>query len=165
MTKINSNMFGASGELYVAHILLQKGYVVALPPVNTPAIDLLVSNQECSKFAAIQVKTSKSAKKTGSSGRSKGEPKIKLKLGYKKPKENASPSKSKSVFYVFVDFGIEEKAKPGEYPKCYIAAKKEIVDWCNRRNWKKTLYWDIPIEEAEKHCGAWEKLEKVLGKK
>jgi len=58
--RMNPQLTGAAGVFYVAAELSMRG-MVAMPSIrNTKGADILVSNPEGTKFALIQVKTSKS---------------------------------------------------------------------------------------------------------
>jgi hypothetical protein len=57
---MNAQLTGAAGVFYVASELSMRG-LVALPSIrNVKGADILVANQEGTKFAFLQVKTSKS---------------------------------------------------------------------------------------------------------
>ena len=49
--------FGIAGEYALVSELIKRGYVACVTDKNTPKYDVLASNQEGTKFAAIQVKT------------------------------------------------------------------------------------------------------------
>ncbi len=48
---------GPAGEHYVLYRLIQKEYVAGLAPANAPNSDIIVTNIEGTKAAAVQVKT------------------------------------------------------------------------------------------------------------
>ena len=55
--KISSQLVGVSGEYFVAAELSKRGYLATLTQRNAKGIDVLVSNSNASRSAAIQVKT------------------------------------------------------------------------------------------------------------
>ena len=59
---------GNASEFFVAGELCLRGYSAVVTLVNTPNVDVLCSNKECTKFAHIQVKTFKPGNATCSVG-------------------------------------------------------------------------------------------------
>ena len=53
-----TSKIGIAGEYALVSELIKRGYVACVTDKNTPKFDVLASNQEGTKFAAIQVKTS-----------------------------------------------------------------------------------------------------------
>ena len=54
---VTRTLRGIAGEYFVAAELSRRGYVASLTLRNTKGIDILVSNQDATKAAGIQVKT------------------------------------------------------------------------------------------------------------
>lgn len=92
----NATLTGAAGEHHVLSELLRNGYVAGLAPVGTKDIDIVVVNEDGSRFASIQVKTRRGAKDGGWPMRKKHE-----------------SITNDRIFYAFVDFQTRKKdARP-----------------------------------------------------
>jgi hypothetical protein len=55
--KISNTVIGVAGEYYVCAELCKRGYLSLMTPKNNPLFDVVVTNSDGSKTAAIQVKT------------------------------------------------------------------------------------------------------------
>ena len=84
-----STLLGAAGEHYVLSQLLRRGYVAALAPQGVPNADIVVTDLEGQRLAAIQVKTRRD---------------IGSDRGWHMKAKHESLS-SEFLFYCFVDFG------------------------------------------------------------
>ena len=65
MNTSHTTLTGAAGEHFVMYRLLRMGYIAALAPVGVPNVDIIVTDIEGNRAAAIQVKT---RNKKGSDG-------------------------------------------------------------------------------------------------
>ena len=93
MTRVSSVITGAAGEHFVMAELLRRGLVAAKAPEGVPNFDIVITDIDGERLAAIQVKTRRDFK-SGDKG-----------WHMKAKHEKMS---SKSMFYVFVDVGKEE---------------------------------------------------------
>lgn len=55
--RIDGRMIGAAGEHFVMAELLRRGFIAALAPAGAPNMDIIVSDRDGGRMAAIQVKT------------------------------------------------------------------------------------------------------------
>ena len=95
MTKVSSAVLGAAGEHYVMAELLRRGLIAAKAPEGVPNFDIVITDIQGQKLAAIQVKTRRDYK-----GGDKG--------WHMKAKHDHLVAER--MFYVFVDVGIDEKS-------------------------------------------------------
>lgn len=64
MSKLKAGLSGVAGEYFVAAELSRRGKLATLTLKNTKGIDILASNLDASKSAAIQVKTRRNKEKS-----------------------------------------------------------------------------------------------------
>ena len=154
MPNRNTAIVGTSGEFYVAHILSRSGYVVSLSPAKTPYFDLLVSNQEGSRFAGIQIKSRWWAENAG---------RIEFPLP-RLPQERLLSTKGSNIFCVFVDLhGGWERTNSGEQPKCYVATKRDLDNYCKNGVPNHWLNFRVPLKDAKRYLDKWHKITRHLG--
>jgi hypothetical protein len=103
-----STLLGAAGEHYVLCQLLRRGYIAALAPIGVPNADILITDLEGRRQAAIQVKTRRNI------GADKG--------WHMKPKHEGLVSDS--LFYCFVNFGngLDDRIQTWVVPSQEVAA-------------------------------------------
>ena len=88
-SKISSRLVGASGEYYVMHQILRRGYLAALAPDGAPNSDIIVTDIYSKKLCSVQVKTRRDI------GSDKGW----------HMKDKHEQLDSDGLFYCFVDMG------------------------------------------------------------
>lgn len=117
-TKVNKVLTGVSGEYFVAAELSRQGYIASITLRNTRGVDILVSNSEATKSAAIQVKTHNGSTRSWI-------------LSSKS--EQVDPKKN--FFYVFVNLNGIEKS-----PDYFVVPSKVVSDYITEghQNWLKT---------------------------
>ena len=93
--KISSVILGAAGEHYVMAELLRRGFIAAKAPEGVPNFDVVITDINGERLAAIQVKTRRDYK-----GGDKG--------WHMKAKHDTLVAER--MFYVFVDVGAEQKS-------------------------------------------------------
>jgi hypothetical protein len=108
MSASQSTLTGSAGVYWVMHQLLRRGIIVALAPEGVPNIDLIISDIQGSKVAALQVKTRNPI------GNDKG---WHMKAKHEKLNED-------NLFYCFVDLPAD-LSKP---PTTYILPSKTVAD-------------------------------------
>ncbi|WP_198147589.1 hypothetical protein [Sphingobium chungbukense] len=86
-----SSLLGAAGEHFIMSALLRHGFIAALAPVGVPMCDIVVTDDIGERLCAIQVKTRRAIGSDGGWHMSDKHEKI------------VSPT----LFYAFVDFGID----------------------------------------------------------
>jgi len=121
MTKVSSVIIGAAGEHFVMAELLRRGLVAAKAPEGVPNFDIVITDIDGERLAAIQVKTRRDFK-----GGDKG--------WHMKAKHEKLASDS--MFYVFVDVGKNEKSDVS----FFILPSREVAYVCKRshENWRET---------------------------
>jgi hypothetical protein len=155
--KSNSKVVGGAGEHYVAYVLSSFGYMPALVREGSPAIDLLASNLNGSKTIAIQVKTTKYAKRTRGRGKNKALHHLEFPLGHKAI-ENAVPE----LIFCFVDL---DTLNPERKPDVYVIPATVFINHYADRDIRQykwlRLHWSI--EDMEKFKNNWEPIHSALG--
>ena len=121
MTKVSSVITGAAGEHFVMAELLRRGLVAAKAPEGVPNFDIVITDIDGERLAAIQVKTRRDFK-SGDKG-----------WHMKAKHENMS---SKSMFYVFVDVGKDDTSQVS----FFVIPSKIVADICRRSHecWLET---------------------------
>lgn len=107
MHKISSTIVGAAGEYHVLSQLLRRGWIAALAPDGAPSMDILVTDKNCKKLRAIQVKTRRDI------GRDKG--------WHMKPEHETMVADD--LFYVFVDIGTQ----PSDTTVSFVLPSKVVA--------------------------------------
>jgi len=95
MRKVSSVILGAAGEYYVMAELLRRGLIAAKAPEGVPNFDIVITDIDGQRLAAIQVKTRRDFK-----GGDKG--------WHMKAKHEDLIAER--MFYVFVDVGVDESS-------------------------------------------------------
>jgi hypothetical protein len=95
MSKVSSVILGAAGEYYVMAELLRRGLIAAKAPEGVPNFDIVITDIDGQRLAAIQVKTRRDFKK-GDKG-----------WHMKAKHEDLIADR---MFYVFVDVGVDESS-------------------------------------------------------
>ena len=118
MTIVSSVITGAAGEHFVMAELLRRGLVAAKAPEGVPNFDIVITDIDGERLAAIQVKTRRDFK-SGDKG-----------WHMKAKHENLS---SDQIFYVFVDVGKDETSQVS----FYVLPSKEVAYVCKQshENW------------------------------
>ena len=144
--KLSSGLSGVAGEYLCAGELSRKGYIATLTLKNSKGVDILVTNAEASKTAAIQVKTS-----YGNS--------TKWILSH-----NAEDFYKDNLFYVFVNLNF------GNPPDYFIVPSKVVADtvkeyykvWLNTPGRKGQKHNENPMrtfkDDEKKFLNRWELL-------
>jgi len=114
--KLTSIQSGVAGEYLCAGELSRRGYIASITLRNTRGVDILATNAEASKTAAIQVKTSY--------GKSTN-----WVLGQKAEEYYAD-----NLFYIFVNLNF------GEAPDYYVVPSKTVAQTIKKhyKTWLKT---------------------------
>ncbi len=94
-----SSLLGAAGEHFIMSALLRRGFIAALAPVGVPMCDIVVTDDIGERLCAIQVKTRRAI---GTDG------------GWHM-RDKHETIVSPTLFYAFVDFGIDAFATPHVY--------------------------------------------------
>ena len=94
--KVNSTILGAAAEHYVLCQLLRRNMTAGLAPAGAPRADIIVSDADCGKLAAIQVKARRD---------------IGSDHGWHMKAKHEEISE-KLLFYCFVDFGSSLISSP-----------------------------------------------------
>lgn len=115
-----STILGAAGEHYVMCQLLRRGAIAALAPAGVPNADIIVSDDIGDRLCAIQVKARRDI------GADKG--------WHMKAKHEGIISAS--LFYCFVDFGLDLTHQP----KCFVVPSELVARVLNlsHANWLQT---------------------------
>ena len=118
VNKVSSVIIGAAGEHFVMAELLRRGLVAAKAPEGVPNFDIVITDINGEKLAAIQVKTRRDFK-AGDKG-----------WHMKAKHEKLS---TQSMFYVFVDVGKDESS-PVSF---FVLPSSEVAYVCTRshENW------------------------------
>ena len=118
MTKVSSVITGAAGEYFVMAELLRRGLVAAKAPEGVPNFDIVITDIDGERLAAIQVKTRRDF-----NGGDKG--------WHMKAKHEELTSDR--MFYVFVDIGKDENS----HVSFYVLPSKEVAYVCKQshKNW------------------------------
>jgi len=103
-----SSLLGAAGEHYVMSQLLRRGFIAALAPVGVPSADIVVTDDVGERLCAVQVKTRRNI---GSDG------------GWHM-KAKHEQIRGASLFYCFVDFGVEA----GDAPTTFVVPSMIVAD-------------------------------------
>ncbi len=111
MTKISSVITGAAGEHFVMAELLRRGLVAAKAPEGIPNFDIVITDIDGERLAAIQVKTRREFK-SGDKG------------WHMKAKHERLVSSS--LFYVFVDIGKDETS----HVSFFVLPSKIVAQVC-----------------------------------
>ena len=121
MTRVSSVITGAAGEHFVMAELLRRGLVAAKAPEGVPNFDIVITDIDGQRLAAIQVKTRRDFK-SGDKG-----------WHMKAKHEKLS---SERMFYVFVDVGKDEESQVS----FYVIPSSEVAYVCkrNHENWIET---------------------------
>jgi len=129
MTNVSSVITGAAGEHFAMAELLRRGLVAAKAPEGVPNFDIVITDIDGERLAAIQVKTRRDFK-----GGDKG--------WHMKAKHEKMTSER--MFYVFVDLGKDETSQVS----FYVLPSKEVAYVCKRshENWL-----EIPSVEGKPH--------------
>ncbi len=129
MTKVSSVITGAAGEHFAMAELLRRGLVAAKAPEGVPNFDIVITDIDGERLAAIQVKTRRDFK-----GGDKG--------WHMKAKHEKMTSER--MFYVFVDLGKDETSQVS----FYVLPSKEVAYVCKRshENWL-----EIPSVKGKPH--------------
>jgi hypothetical protein len=142
--KLPKGLTGVAGEYFVAAELSRRGYIASITLRNTRGVDILVSNPEATRQAAIQVKTSQGDK-------------AKWILN-----EKAETFFSERFFYVFVNL-----KDPEERPDFYVVPSGKVAEYA-RESHKKWLeqegknHMDNPVrifaDEKREYLERWDLL-------
>jgi len=129
MDKVSSVILGAAGEHFVMAELLRRGLVAAKAPEGVPNFDIVITDIDGHKLAAIQVKTRRDFK-----GGDKG--------WHMKAKHDHLVADR--MFYVFVDVGRDEES-PVSF---FVLPSKVVAHVCktSHENWRET-----PNSKGGKH--------------
>ena len=129
MNKVSSVILGAAGEHYVMAELLRRGLVAAKAPEGVPNFDIVITDLDGERLAAIQVKTRRDFK-----GGDKG-------WHMKAKHENLVADR---MFYVFVDVGRDEESRAS----FFVLPSKVVAHACkiSHENWRET-----PNSKGGKH--------------
>ncbi|GMO36003.1 MAG: hypothetical protein Ta2F_11880 [Termitinemataceae bacterium] len=128
MTKLQSTQSGITGEYFVAAELSKRGYIASLTLKNTKGVDILVANEDASKFIGIQVKTKQNAKKRWLLS------------------EKNEDFCSKNLYYVFVDLKTDSEPSVPDY---HIVPSKDVADSIKEghKNFLKSNHNDTTMRE------------------
>ena len=121
MPSINSVILGAAGEHYVMAELLRRGLIAAKAPDGVPNFDIVITDVDGERLAAIQVKTRRDRR-----GGDKG--------WHMKAKHDTLVAER--MFYVFVDVGQDENCAP----TFLILPSQEVAEACriSHQIWEQT---------------------------
>lgn len=111
MTKVSSVILGASGEHYVMAELLRRGLIAAKAPEGVPNFDIVITDINGERLAAIQVKTRRDYR-----GGDKG--------WHMKAKHDTLVADR--MFYVFVDVGSNENSSVS----FYVIPSRVVAEAC-----------------------------------
>lgn len=143
---------GVAGEYFVMAELTRRGYVASLTSKNTKAIDLLVSDKNGKKLAAIQVKACDNEKQ-------------------KKWKMSSSVEKNDSanLYYVFVNMNGGKEPSYYIVPSRYVAyrVRQDYEEWLatpgktgqQKNETTMRTFEFVDKEEQEQYKDAWYLLE------
>ena len=107
MEKVSSVILGAAGEYYVMAELLRRGLIAAKAPEGVPNFDIVITDIDGQRLAAIQVKTRRDFK-SGDKG-----------WHMKAKHEDLIADR---MFYVFVDVGVDESS-----PVSFFVVPSKVV--------------------------------------
>ena len=121
MDKVSSVILGAAGEHYVMAELLKRGLVAAKAPEGVPNFDIVITDLDGEKLAAIQVKTRRDF-----NGGDKG-------WHMKAKHEDLVADR---MFYVFVDVGQDEESRVS----FFVVPSRVVAHVCkiSHENWRET---------------------------
>ena len=121
MTKVSSVITGAAGEHFVMAELLRRGLVAAKAPEGVPNFDIVITDIDGERLAAIQVKTRRDF--------NSGDKGWHMKAKHEK-------LTSDRIFYVFVDVGKNDESQVS----FYVLPSREVAYVCKRshENWLET---------------------------
>jgi hypothetical protein len=121
MSKVSSVILGAAGEHFVMAELLRRGLVAAKAPEGVPNFDIVITDIDGERLAALQVKTRRDLK-----GGDKG--------WHMKAKHDRL--KAERMFYVFVDVG-RDQSSPVSF---FVLPSKVVAHVCktSHENWLET---------------------------
>lgn len=136
--KSDKALFGAAGEHYAMSQLLRQDMMAALTPGRAPNADILVSDRESGRFAAVQVKTCRNA------------------LGWRMSGRHQTPRPL--LFYGFVSFYDDCRIRSWILPSNIVAKalRRSYDNWLSRRGknnsehkenelrWIRTRYRYLP---------------------
>ncbi|MCZ7556005.1 MAG: hypothetical protein M5R41_06340 [Bacteroidia bacterium] len=148
MPKSDTQMVATAGEHFVAFRLAQLGFVVAMPRLNSPAVDLMASSFDGSKMVTIQVKTASWAERTRGRGKDKRLDHVEFPLGHK-----AASRSDPNYFYAFVDLrGMNTHTTP----TVYIVPSEHIKQYCGDWTSKYSMIrWHPKTEEVDQFKEEW----------
>lgn len=155
MARGDTMLVGTAGEHFVAFRLAQLGWVVALPRMGSPLVDLLVSDQTGARTVTIQVKTAEWAERKRGRGPNRKLHHLEFPLG-----RRAAAVNQERFLFAFVDLRGRE---PTSSPDVYIVPSAFIHDYC--KEWiegAKMVRWHPSIEEAEPFKNDWPRIAALL---
>lgn len=145
--KLNKVLSGVAGEYFVAAELSKKGYLASITLRNTKGVDILCSNEDASKTAAIQVKTNSGGARSWILN------------------QKVEDYFAENLFYVFVNLNDGMK-----HPDYFIVPSKVVADYCKsgHSNWLSKMgrngigHKDSQMRKfndaEEKYLGRWDLL-------
>jgi hypothetical protein len=115
--KLSSILSGVAGEYYVAAELSKRGYIASITLRNSKGVDIVCTNEDASKSAAIQVKTNRRSSRDWM-------------LNQKSEDYFAD-----NLFYVFVN--LNDNLRP---PDFFIVSSKDVATHArdSHAEWLKT---------------------------
>lgn len=123
-----STLTGSAGVHWVMHQLLRRGLIAALAPEGVPNIDLIVSDIDGEKVAALQVKT---RNKIGSDNG-----------WHMKPKHQEL--RAKNLYYCFVELDDEVASAP----VTFVVPSKAVVSALTETH---ELWLSLPGKDGKVH--------------
>ena len=129
MDKVSSVILGAAGEHYVMAELLRRDIVAAKAPEGVPNFDIVITDLEGKRLAALQVKTRRDFK-----GGDRG-------WHMKRKHETLSVDQ---MFYIFVDLGRDLKSQV----TFYILPARIVAHACSTSH---KIWLDIPNARGAQH--------------
>lgn len=127
MGKLSGVISGVAGEYFVAAELSRRGYIASITLRNTRGIDILISNEDASRQASLQVKTNQGNR-----------------LAWLLS-DKAEEYFAENYFYVFVNLNQEN-----EYPDFYIVDSQTVSKHITSEHklFSKTLRRDGQLHRA-----------------
>lgn len=129
MDKVSSVILGAAGEHYVMAELLRRDIVAAKAPEGVPNFDIVITDLEGKRLAALQVKTRRDFK-----GGDRG-------WHMKRKHETLSVDQ---MFYIFVDLGRDLKSQV----TFYILPARIVAHACSTSH---KIWLDTPNARGAQH--------------
>ena len=145
--RLSQVLSGVAGEYYAAAELSRRGYIASITLRNSKGVDILATNEEATRSAAVQVKTNQHSTKSW--------------LLDKK----AETLVAKNLFYVFVNLNGSK-----EPPSFHVVPSKIVAEYCStsHRNWlSKTKRDGTPRKDSsmrkfndpgDRYRDAWDRL-------